>query len=201
MASKVDICNLALAHLGDSATVSNLDPPEGSAQAELCATFYPIALSTLLEMHPWRFATRRESLASLDVDTWNWGYAYAKPSSALKILAVLPKSASSTDESQDYELVVSNSGSQVILTNQEDACVLFTMMVNDTTAFSPLFTDALARLLSSYIAGPLIKGDAGAAMAKSCMQGFYVSLSSARASDANQRRVSIEHTPDWISAR
>ena len=43
MPSEVDICNLALGHLGDSATVATIDPPEGSAQAEHCARFYPIA--------------------------------------------------------------------------------------------------------------------------------------------------------------
>ena len=52
MASVVDICNQALSHLGDSATVASIDPPEGSAQAEHCARFYPAALAALLEMHP-----------------------------------------------------------------------------------------------------------------------------------------------------
>ena len=58
MASEVDICNLALGHLGDNATVSSISPPEGSAQAEHCARFYPIARDALLEMHNWNFAMR-----------------------------------------------------------------------------------------------------------------------------------------------
>ena len=37
MATEVDICNLALAHLGDNATIASLKPPEGSAQAEHAA--------------------------------------------------------------------------------------------------------------------------------------------------------------------
>ena len=63
MASEVDICNLALSHLGDNATVASIDPPEGSAQAEHCSRFYPIARDTLLEMHNWNFSTRRAVLA------------------------------------------------------------------------------------------------------------------------------------------
>ena len=66
MASEVDICNLALAHLGDSATVASINPPEGSAQAEMCQRFYPIARDSLLEMHNWGFATRRKALAQLN---------------------------------------------------------------------------------------------------------------------------------------
>ena len=59
MASDVEICNLALSHLGDTATVASIDPPEGSAQAEHCARFYPIARDALLEKHDWSWATRR----------------------------------------------------------------------------------------------------------------------------------------------
>ena len=59
MSSEIDICNLALARLGDDATVASIDPPEGSAQAEQCARFYSIARDTMLEMHDWRFATKR----------------------------------------------------------------------------------------------------------------------------------------------
>ena len=63
MASEVEICNLALAHLGDEATVASIDPPEGSAQAEHCQRFYPVSRNSLLEMHDWAFATKRATLA------------------------------------------------------------------------------------------------------------------------------------------
>ena len=65
MASEVEICNLALARLGDAATVVSIDPPEGSAQAEHCAMFYPMARDTLLAQHPWGFAQRRVRPARL----------------------------------------------------------------------------------------------------------------------------------------
>ena len=84
MASEVDICNLALARLGDNATVASIDPPEGSAQAEHCARFYAIARDSLLEMHAWKFATRRVQLAKLTVPSWDWSFAYAEPTGALQ---------------------------------------------------------------------------------------------------------------------
>ena len=61
--SQIAIWNLALGHLGDSATVSA--PTELSRQAELCRQFWPTALSVALESHPWNFATRRAALAPL----------------------------------------------------------------------------------------------------------------------------------------
>lgn len=201
MASEVDICNLALARLGDNATVASIDPPEGSAQAEHCARFYPVARDSLLEMHAWKFATRRVLLAQLTTDTWNWSFAYAEPTGVLKLLAVLPASASGDAESQEYEAETDGNGTPIILTNQEGASLRYVAHVTDTTGFSPLFVDALAWLLASYLAGPVLKGDAGAAMAKACLQSFMLALSNAKVSDANQRKVRPEHKPDWIAGR
>ena len=201
MASEVDICNLALARLGDNATVASIDPPEGSSQAEHCARFYPVARDSLLEMHAWKFATRRVLLAQLTTDTWNWTYAYAEPTGVLKLLAVLPASAASDADTQEYEAETDGNGARIILTDQEGASLRYVAHVTDTTVFSPLFVDALAWLLASYLAGPVLKGDAGAAMAKACLQSFMLALSNAKVSDANQRKVRPEHKPDWIAGR
>ena len=58
MATEVDICNMALSFLGDRATVTSINPPEGSAQAEHCARFYPMALNEMLAQARWSFATK-----------------------------------------------------------------------------------------------------------------------------------------------
>ena len=71
MSSVIDICNLALSHLGDTATVASIDPPEGSAQAEHCSRFYPVARDAMLELFNWKFATRRATLALLTADSWD----------------------------------------------------------------------------------------------------------------------------------
>ena len=65
MASEVDICNVALGHLGDEAAISAIDPPDGSVQASHCARIYPMARDELIEMHNWRFAVKRKALALL----------------------------------------------------------------------------------------------------------------------------------------
>lgn len=201
MASVVDICNLALARLGDNATVASIDPPEGSAQAEHCERFYPVARDSLLEMHGWKFAIRRTLLAPLVTDSWDWSFAYAMPGGVLKVISVLPSSGSSDGATQPYEIEAGEGGGMVILTNQEDASLRYVAHVTDTTTFSPLFVDALAWLLASYLAGPLIKGDAGAAMARACLQSFQLAFSNAKVSDANQRKIIPDHQPSWISGR
>jgi len=222
MASEVDICNVALGHLGDTATVSSINPPEGSAQSEHCARFYPIARDSLLELHAWNFATTRASLALLGSAWPEWQYCYASPSDALNLLAILPPDVSDdysvgnnygftqtgvpligsgTYTPQTFSQETLEDGTVVIYTNQEEAVCRYTRFVTDTTVFSPLFVDALTWYLASYLAGPILKGDIGAAEAKRCMGNAMGMLAKAAASDANQRRTHIAQNVGWIAGR
>lgn len=219
MASEVDIANLALGRLGDNATVASLDPPEGSAQAEHCARFYPMARDSLLEMHPWGFATVRVQLAQVGTGWPEWDYAYAQPADALNIIAILPPDASDDYSAlpsinsnvpmaaggsyvpQAFSCEVDAAGNEVIYTDQANAVLRYTGLVRDTTKFSPLFTDALAWLLASYLAGPVVKGDQGMAMAKACYANFREVLTQAINSDAGQRRIAPVHNVGWIAGR
>lgn len=211
MASEVDICNLALAHLGDTATVASLDPPEGSAQAEHCARFYPMARDSLLESHPWGFATTRVLLGLLNETSPEWRYAYAQPSDALSIVAILPPSGhtatpntpltNSGAVAQTFACEVGIAGADVIFTNQADAILKYTSIVTDTTRFSPLFTMALTWHLASMLAGPILKGEAGAAESKRCATFMQNFLSKAMESDASQRRTTTQGDSGWINRR
>jgi hypothetical protein len=223
MSSEVDICNLALAHLGDTATIASINPPEGSAQAEHCSRFYPIARDSLLEMHPWGFATKRVTLALLTITLSEWNYVYQLPNGVINLIAVLPPgnsddySVKATYPSQygynpeiipaagyyvpqpyQYETI---DDVQVIMTDQKDAVLRYTAIVTDTTRFSPLFVTTLSWYLASMLAGPVIKGDAGAAEGKRCLQMFQAHLVEATASDAVQRNIKPNQIVSWISGR
>ena len=226
MASEVDIANLALAHLGDTATVASLSPPEGSAQAEHCSRFYPIARDSLLEMHPWGFATKRIQLALLSSNWPEWNYCYAQPTDALNLLGVLQATADddysqailTTDSygvsynypvnpgagqyaPQAYSAECLDDGTNVILTDQADAVLRYTAAVTDASTFSPLFVTTLSWHLASMLAGPILKGDAGAAEAKRCLSMMQMYLGKAMESDANQRRINPRKIVPWIAGR
>lgn len=227
MASEVDICNLALAHLGDTATVSSLYPPEGSAQAEHCARFYPIARDSLLEMHMWNFATTRANLAMLTATMPEWTYVYAAPNDMLNAIAVLPPEASDdysarimptdlygyttiqnlpfnwagTYTPQPFSMETLTDGTQVICTDQQSAVLRYTRFVTDTTLYSPLFVTALSWHLASMLAGPILKGDVGAAEAKRCAQMAELWRQQAEASDANQRNIKPNQIVGWMAGR
>lgn len=226
MASEVDICNLALANLGDTATVASINPPEGSAQSEHCSRFYPIARDTLLEMHNWNFSTRRILLPEV-ANNWNqWKYAYGLPADCINPISIIseeayddyatrfvptdtpqfahnysPVIAAGRYVPQPFTIETTSAGTHVLYTNQENAILRYQALVRDPAEFSSLFVITLAWHLSSMLAGPLIKGDAGAAEAKRCAQMMAGYLAEARKSDANQRSIKVDHIVPWTSGR
>lgn len=223
VASIADICNLALSHLGDEATVASIDPPEGSAQADHCARWYPQALDEVLQEHTWSFATRRIALANLSFAYPMWQYAYAQPDDCLKFFAVLPPEAND-DYSiglplparvpfgdtvypvvayvpQAFETETDEDGNVIILTNQIQAVGRYVVRITDTTKFSPIFVQALSRLLASYLAGPIIKGAEGRAESAGQFQAYQAALARARSADAIQRQVRPQHAVPWMVGR
>ena len=232
MASDVDICNMALATLGDSASVSSINPPDGSAQSSHCARFYPIARDALLEMHTWGFSTTRAALVPLvtnpstdpyDTTKSVWAYAYASPPAVVNYLEVLDPA--STDEyaiglqmagtipgtvnsgvsvyvPQPFEIETDSNGNDIVYTNLQNAVLRYTQVVTDTTKFSPLFVEALAALLASHLAGPVIKGAEGRTAAKELTRDFFTWWKEkAVESDANQRRINLTHSAPWMVRR
>lgn len=226
MPSVVDICNLALAHLGDDATVASIDPPEGSSQAEHCARFYPIARDTLLQSHNWSFASKRILLSSVTNPYTMWKYAYAVPGDMMVAVAILPPDAeddyairpypadrtgwgwltppmtgAGTYVPQPYSIETDASGSKVIYTNQETALLRYQALVTDPTRFDPLFAVALSWHLASFLAGPVVKGTEAAAETKRCLQMAAIYVAQAKQSDSNQRNVKVEQITPWMSGR
>ena len=222
MATEVNICNLALAHLGDDATIASLSPPEGSAQAEKAARFYPIARNTLLEMHTWNFASKRGNLALTTNSLDQWDYAYVAPADMMSPVAVISPTAQNdyatrmsagdtpggitsnyapTIVAGQYTPQQFSLEGDLIYTNQENAMLRYQAFITDPSLFSPLFVITLSWHLASMLAGPVIKGDQGAAEAKRSSQMMVNYLNSAKQSDNLHRDITVEHIVPWTSGR
>lgn len=209
MSTPVDICNLALARLGDEANVQSISPPDGSTQAALCAQFYPIARDTLLSMRQWTFATVRAPLALLVGDTYHspWAYAYAVPNQCLAVLKILEADAahdvavSGSAVSQPFRVEALSDGQVAVLTNTPGAVAVYSVRVEDAGKFPPLFVDALSWLLASYMAGAIVKGDAGRTASRATTEAFQQVLGTASMRDAAQQYVPANVSASWISAR
>jgi len=219
----LEICRLALSHLGEYSAITSIDPPDGSVQAQLCAQFYPSARDSLLEMRSWSFTSKRKQLVEVS-NTWTeWDYAYALPCDVNNVLAVLPPDASDDYSTQfappnsqyytapvvaagnynpqPYTIEIDDNGYRVLYTDQKDAVLRYNALITDTSQFTPLFTLALSWHLASMLAGPIIKGDVGAAEAKRCAQMMSTFLSRADQQDSSQRSIRPEQITPWMSGR
>lgn len=224
MASEVDICNLALSHLGDVASIASIDPPEGSAQASHCARFYPIARDALLELHTWAFATTRATLALVSTyPSSTWKYGYATPNDVVNYIAVLdpqaaddysvgvqmagvgpysnPVVGAGVYTPQPFEVETQPGGDDMLLTNQANAVLRYTRVITDTTKFSPLFVTSLSHYLASMLAGPVLKGEEGRRVAAEQMKLAMSWQQQAEGSDAAQRVVKPAQGAPWMVNR
>lgn len=195
MASTIDICNMALAHLGEIPNVSSIDPPEGSSHAEKCARFYPIALGVTLEMRNWPFAMKRVQLALQENDLPGaWLFKYQLPSDCLRAVSVLP--AGAWDEIKQSENFTTEGNA--LYTNAHQATLRYLHPVTDTTKFLPSFSVAVSWLLASYLAGAITRDTK---VKQWCYEMFREELAISAQSAANASQTTMDHTPGWISDR
>lgn len=204
MASVVQICNMALSHIGSDARVASISPPDGSVEAGHCATFYDLARTELLEPGSWAFSLKRASLASLTNTSEAWTYAYAKPSDCMRPLRVLRPSMGVTVFNQDtvYAHIDDRDSAQfdvegdVLYTNEPDAVLVYVQDVTDTTKFTASFTATFSFLLAGYLAGPIIKGNEGARLGDAMRQRAMsaAEMSAAASANASSAETSIQPT-------
>lgn len=194
MATAVQICNMALSHIGSEARVSSISPPDGSVEAGHCATFYDQARTEMLEPGNWAFALKRQALAQVTNPSNAWAYAYAKPADCQRPLRVLRPSVAITVFTQDLQryphLDDRDSADfdlqgEVIFTNEPNAVLVYIQDVWDTTKFPASFTGAFSYLLAAYLAGPIIKGNEGVRIGDAMRQRAQAMADLSAASSAN----------------
>lgn len=197
MASTVDACNVSLSNIGHNGDVTSIDPPDGSAYASYCARFFPLARDFVLESFPWSFALKRKTLAEVaDIDPpESWGYTYQLPSDYLRAISVLPEGYSDDNTVREDFIIEGD----YIYSNAENATIHYIARVTDTAKWPPSVFVAVCWKLSQYLAGVIVKGDAQ--MRVYCAKEYESALQHAASLNAKATKVTLTHTPIWISDR
>jgi len=203
--NEVQISNLAVSHLGEDANISAINPPENSALAQYCSIWYPAARDALLEMHNWRFAAKRTALTQLSTTPVGaFTYGYQLPDDCIAPRVVLFPDSTDDTTGQPFTVELDGDDNAILYTNVDQAVLLWTKRITDTAKFTPWFSMALARLLSSYLAGPVIKGMEGMQVAAKHFEIFgKLGMPAARANDSNARQSNPYTTaiPESIAVR
>jgi hypothetical protein len=151
--SEVQICNLAIRAISLT-PISALS--ERSPEAEDCTDFYPQCRDSILEQHPWNFASTRKELtpATLPAAWSQYEYAYRYPNdcvAARKLFLV-----GGTVE-QNFIVAENEDGVMLVLTDAPTAILEYTKREEDVKKFSALFVECLSSYLASKLAGSRLK--------------------------------------------
>lgn len=204
--SEVDVCNLALANIGDSGTVTSINPPlpADSRQATVCAQYYDLALNKVLQRHNWDFALRRTSPTAITTDRTEWLYSYSLPSDFVGVHAVLSKDA--TDDVSingsrttiKYAVEIDSTHTRRLYTNEPDVILRYYAKVKDPTQWTESFVIVLGWQLAAMVAPPLIKGEAGmkAAQHATQMVEFYLPQATSYDARTTRERTDEDDVPD-----
>lgn len=197
MRSTVDICNLALSHIGQSSITSLT---ETSNDARKCNLSYTFALESVLRAHDWNFATKVEVLAQIaDEEIPGWTYVYARPNNCLFIRRIFNENSALNQVPEKFREIKTNNNQKAIVCDVDFAYIEYTQKVTDPNDFDSIFVEAL----SYKLAGLICKGITGdAKLAEAMEQKYLVVVSDARRLNSSERNLrNADPYVSYIEAR
>lgn len=150
MVTKTDICNFALAKIGNKKVVS-IDNPQ-TREEKSCNLWYDITRQVALRTGLFNFAIKRDILAlpAEHTPAFGWTYQYKLPNDCIKFLGI-------GDPTQKYDYDVEDG--YIMLDDDFDGAlpIRYIYDCTDTTKFDPLFIKYLVTLLAVELAGDINK--------------------------------------------
>lgn len=184
-ASKISICNSALARIG-APPISALE--EDSKRARTCGVVYDQILDEVLAEHAWPFALTRASLARLaDAPVYGYRHAYQLPADFVSLVDMEDGTA------LDYQL----EGDQ-ILTDAETVRLRYVRRITDPARFPPPFVDVFAIRLAAELALPITRKTSDF---ETMMTVYRLKLASAKNTISGSQGAAQEEVPFWSEAR
>ena len=179
--TKLDICNMALAILGQD-YMSSLQ--EENQRAVLCNQFYDIVRQQLLRAHDWGFARTKDKLVLLREEEDNPEHitmVYRKPAACLFVIRLYNEGGRRFLDDREFKLEYDSVIKQeVIRTRMQDAYVEYVRDIEDTSIFDSQFVSALAAMLAHEIAMSLT---GSTNLSQLAMQKYQLALNDARYSN------------------
>lgn len=161
MASKIDVFNMALGHIGVNSTVA--DENERSPERVACSRFWDQCRDAQLSYKsmPWSFALAIAPLAEISSASQCWGYRYRYPNDCINIIELVPGESPRPMPGNPIPYQVAfEADSRVILTDLERASAVYVKRITEVERWPSTFVEAMAYRLASMIAMPL-KNDPG----------------------------------------
>lgn len=215
VSADIDICNLALNHLGQASIEAFDDENE---RARRCSLLFNNVRDMVMRDANWNFTTviaELERHEDEDVSVTGWGYVYQCPTDLLYVRKIYGDDSSlfeipSTSDSsfvlpvsnptpQEFRIVyLPDTDERVIVTNLEQAFIEYTSRMGNTSLYDPMFVKAMSYKLAEELA-PVLNGDDG--KATKMAQNYLIAISEAKRVNGNETGVKTRRTSSFIDAR
>ena len=195
MISKITICNLALAQLGQ-APISSLE--QDDEKARRLNLFYEPVRDEVLRTHNWAFAGTEEPLVLIAEQEKPMGqYIYRYPTEALFIRRIFVQKAASKNL-PFKEIFRTDLHCRVLETEAKEAFAEYTRRIIDENQFDPAFVKSFSLALACDLAVALT-GDAS--LASQILQKYTLSLDEARRSNMTENFSRADSTDAFTEVR
>ena len=201
MTSMTSISRMALGHIGISVTLSNIES-DTSKEARQCNVYYTQCRDRILEQVDWGFARKRAPLSVSSISPPDgWAYAYDYPADCVAARRIVNKAERTPGKGQKIPFAVHEnaaSGMKLILTDEADAELEYTISITNPAMFSHLFVECLSWDLAAHVAGPL---RADASLKKEAAQNAAGWIGVAAASALGEEQEDEEPDSEFVTAR
>ncbi|MFA5409036.1 MAG: hypothetical protein WC343_09745 [Bacilli bacterium] len=192
MASKVDICNRALASIGVKQRIASLT--EDTEAARKCALVLDDVIDEVLRAYNWNCATARASLArSASAPAFGYSYKFALPAGPDPPYCLRVVSIEDEDECSDYRI------EGRYLLSDETACkILYIKRITDVNELDTLCKSAIAARLAAELAFPMTNSNS---LQESMWTLYAGKLQEASEIDAQEGTAGKFESESWIEER
>lgn len=185
MASKIEICNLALTGLGADRIVALTDDTENARKLN---AVYTRLLRAMLRLHPWNFAAKEATLATLAVTPLlDYDYAFQLPSDYVRIVKT------DLDPSDTYKIV-----GKRIYCNVDNLKIKYVYFADDPNEYDDTFIDAFAARLASELAFAISNNES---LQKTAIAIYKEKLREAKTIDSQEESPDQLTANEWLDSR
>lgn len=194
---QVVICNMALAHIGSKSTIESID--ENTPAAKQCKLWYDAARIRTLEAYDWTSARKTQTLSihSVAAPTFRWAFRYQYPTDCVAP-RFIENPAGSNKDPVPFTIENAGDGTVSILTDAENAVLIYTFNLSTITAFTIHFVETFALALSVRMCYKLT---GKRSLLKAVTDAFNISASQAQYFDGTGTVVKEERDAATIEAR
>lgn len=163
MATKTEIANLAIGHLGYEKEIANVES-EDSQYAIALRRYHDLALEQTLRDYDWSFATRYADLALVeefdeDSAVQEWIYSYRYPTDCLKIRKIYSGLRNDNLQSKVRYTINGDDTGRLVYTDEQNAIIVYTKNIKTYSQFPPDFLMAFSYKWALYLPNKLLGGD------------------------------------------